>query len=285
MTTGEDEAPPPADGGLTPAEADRLVRETLARCRTGAAQAAAVARALVGAELVGQAGHGLRRLPSYAAQALAGKIDGHAEPLAARPRPGALAIDAAHGFAYPALELAVAELPALARAQGIAMAGIRRSHHAGVTGLTAEALAAAGGVGLVVATTPGAIAPAGGRRALFGTNPIAFAAPVPGADPVVVDLSMSRVARGRIMAAAQAGEPIPEGWALDAEGRPTTDPEAALAGTMLPLDGPRGAALALMVEMLAAGLTAARFAGEASSFLAAAGPAWPRIWPARACAA
>jgi (2R)-3-sulfolactate dehydrogenase (NADP+) len=257
---------------LTAAEAERLVRTTLARCDTGEAQAAAVARALAGAELVGQAGHGLRRLPAYAAQALSGKVDGHAEPAAAPVRPGALAVDAAHGFAYAALELAVAELPALARAQGIAMAGIRRSHHAGVTGLPAEALAGAGLVALLFANSPGAIAPWGGRRALFGTNPIAFAAPVPGEAPLVVDLSMSAVARGRVMAAAQQGEAIPEGWALDAEGRATTDGRAALAGTMAPLGGAKGAALALVVEVLSAALTGGSLAAEASSFLDAEGP-------------
>lgn len=257
---------------LAPEAARALVVETLVRCNTSPANAAHVAEALVGAELAGQAGHGLRRLPAYAAQAASGKVDGHAVPTAERVRPGLMAVDAANGFAYPALALAIRQLPAMARAQGIAAAGIRRSHHAGVTGLFAEALAREGQVALVLANTPAAIAPWGGRRALFGTNPVAFAAPVPGAEPVVIDLSVSRVARGRIMAAAQKGEPIPEGWALDGEGRPTTDAKAALAGTMLPMGGPKGAALALMVEVLAAGLTGARFGWEASSFFDAWGP-------------
>jgi len=125
---------------------------------------------------------------------------------------------------------------------------------------------------MLFANTPGAIAPWGGAKAVFGTNPIAFACPLPGVAPVVVDLSLSKVARGNILAARQKGERIPEGWALDAAGAPTTDPEAALAGTMLPLGDAKGTALALMVELLAAGLTGANYAAEASSFLDAEGP-------------
>ena len=123
----------------------------------------------------------------------------------------------------------------------------------------------------MVANTPAAIAPWGGRRALFGTNPIACSFPRAGLPPVVIDLSLSKVARGQVLAAKTRGEPIPLGWAVDADGNPTTDPDAALAGTMLPMGDAKGTALALMVEALAAGLTGATFAGEASSFLDEAG--------------
>ena len=123
----------------------------------------------------------------------------------------------------------------------------------------------------MLANTPAAIAPWGGSRGVFGTNPIAFACPLPERPPIVVDLSLSKVARGNILAARQRGERIPHGWALDGAGRPTTDPRAALAGTMLPLGDAKGTALALAVELLAAGLTGANFAGEASSFLDAEG--------------
>jgi len=127
-------------------------------------------------------------------------------------------------------------------------------------------------VAMLFANTPGAIAPWGGAKPAFGTNPIAFACPLPGAPPIVVDLSLSKVARGNILAARQKGERIPMGWALDASGAPTSDPDAALAGTMLPLGDAKGTALALMVELLAAGLTGANYAAEASSFLDAQGP-------------
>lgn len=257
---------------LSVAEAHALVEAALTASRTSAPNAVSVARALVGAELAGQGGHGLRRVPAYAAQARAGKVDGHAVPTAQRTRPGAVHIDAGHGFAYPALDLAVEELAAMAPAQGIAVAGISRSHHAGVAGLAVEALAQQGLVALLFANAPAAMAPWGGRRALYGTDPIAFAAPVDGGEPVVVDVSLSKVARGKIMAAAQKGEAIPEGWAFDAEGRPTTDARAALAGTMAPLGEAKGTALALMVELLAAGLTGANFAAEQTSFFDDKGP-------------
>lgn len=252
--------------------AHALIEAALTASATSADNAASVARALVGAELAGQGGHGLRRVPAYAAQARAGKVDGHAAPTARRTRPGAVHIDAGHGFAYPALDLAVEELAAIAPAQGIAVAGIFRSHHAGVAGLAVEALAEKGLVALLFANAPAAMAPWGGRRPLYGTDPIAFAAPVDGGEPVVVDVSLSKVARGKIMAAGQKGEAIPEGWAFDPEGRPTTDPRAALAGTMAPLGDAKGTALALMVELLAAGLTGANFAYEQSSFFDDRGP-------------
>jgi (2R)-3-sulfolactate dehydrogenase (NADP+) len=124
---------------------------------------------------------------------------------------------------------------------------------------------------MLFANTPAAIAPWGGSRGVFGTNPIAFACPLPGREPIVVDLSLSKVARGNILAAKQKGEAIPEGWALDEDGRPTIDPQAALKGTMVPLGDVKGTALALMVELLAAGLTGATYAADASSFLDAEG--------------
>ncbi len=259
---------------IRPTPADLVVRVTAAleHAGTRSDNAASVARALVAAEVDGQAGHGLSRVESYAAQVRAKKIDGHATPTSTRPRQATLAIDAAHGFAYPALDLAVAELPAVARTSGIAAAAIHRSHHAGALGLTAERLADAGLVTLMFANTPAAMAPWGGRRALFGTNPIAFAAPVPAGPPLLVDLALSEVARGKIMAAAEAGKPIPLGWATDRHGQPTTDARAALAGTLQPAGGAKGSALALMVEVLAAALTGGSFAAEASSFLDASGP-------------
>jgi (2R)-3-sulfolactate dehydrogenase (NADP+) len=203
---------------------------------------------------------------AYCAQAKAGKVDGFATPSATETRPGAVAVDAAHGFAYPALELATSWLPDAARKQGIAIAGIRRSHHCGVAGVPVETLAEHGVIGLLVGNAPAAMAPWGATKPLFGTNPIAFAAPVEGSAPVVIDISLSKVARGKIMAANQKGEPIPEGWALDKDGNPTTDPKAALAGTMVPLGDAKGTALALMVELLCAGLTGANYSYDVSSF-------------------
>ena len=253
-------------------EAETLAAAALCRCRTSEANAALVAKALVTAEAEGLISHGLLRLPIYAEQTRNGKIDGYAVPEASFPRPALAAIDAKNGFAYPALNSAAQFLPRLARENGIAAAGIRRSHHCGVAGHHVRRIAESGMAALLFANAPAAMAPWGGTRAVFGTDPVAFACPQPGRDPIVVDLSLSKVARGNIIAAKRKGVPIPEGWALDSQGRPTTDPDAAIAGTMVPLGDAKGTALALMVELLAAGLTGANYASQASSFLDAEGP-------------
>lgn len=257
---------------LSIAEAEDLIADVMRA--SGAAEAAArsVARALVAAEADGQSGHGFSRVAAYAAQVRSGKVDGHATPAVTARRGGMIAIDAANGFAYPAIDLAIEELAGLVPETGLAGAAIRRSHHCGQLGAHVERLAGRGLVALMVANAPRAIAPWGGSAALFGTNPIAFAAPRAGAEPLVIDLSLSKVARGKVMAAAKAGQPIPEGWALDREGRPTTDPRAALEGTMIPMGDAKGAALALIVEILSATLTGANHSFEASSFFDADGP-------------
>jgi (2R)-3-sulfolactate dehydrogenase (NADP+) len=252
-------------------DAETRLTDIFAAAGASPANAASVAWALVMAEADGLKGHGLSRVPTYLAMLKAGKIDGQVVPKASRPKPGVLAIDAGHGFAYPAIDLAIAEIPDLARDQGIIAAPIRRSNHCGAAGLHVERLAEQGLVALLFANTPGAIAPWGGSKPVFGTNPIAFAAPLAGREPVVIDMALSKVARGPIVAAKQKGQAIPEGWALDVHGKPTTDAGAALAGTMVPLGDAKGATLAMMVEILAAALVGAHFGFQASSFLDAAG--------------
>lgn len=257
---------------LSAAELEDGIAAALERSRTSRENARAVARALAAAEVDGQAGHGLSRVPAYAAQSERGKVDGFAVPTLTQARPAALLVDARHGFAYPAIDLALPALAKAARAEGVALAAITRSHHFGVAGRTAERLAEEGLVGLIVGNAPKAMAPHGAKTALLGTNPIAFAAPIPGRAPLVVDLALSEVARGKIMVAAQKGEPIPPGWAVDKEGRPTTDAKAALEGALTPLGGAKGAALAIMVEVLAVALTGAVASRDASSFFDAEGP-------------
>ncbi|CAN0339370.1 unnamed protein product [Phaeothamnion confervicola] len=257
----------------TRGQLEDLAARALQAANTSPAIASAVARALVQAEIDGQAGHGLARVPSYAAQARSGKVDGAAVPEWRPTRAGSAMVDVRHGFAYPAFELAIEQLPKLAAASGIAAAGFVRSHHAGVLGWHMERLADAGLIALAFANTPQAMTAWGGTRPLFGTNPIAFAAPRLSGPPIVIDLALSLVARGKIQAAALKGEAIPPDWALDAQGLPTTDAKAAMAGTLAPAGGVKGAALALMVELLAAAVTGANFAGEASSFFEGEGAA------------
>lgn len=259
------------DTRMFPDDATDLVRRALEASDVAESNARAVAEALIAAEIDGQKGHGLSRVASYAAQARSGKVDGHAVPQVERKAPAFLRVDAGHGFAYPALDRAIEALVPLAADTGIAAAGVVHSHHCGQLARHVERLAERGSVALMVANTPKAMAPWGGATPLFGTNPIAFAAPRPGGAPIVIDLSLSKVARGKVMAAAKQGEAIPEGWALDAEGNPTTDPKAALAGTMVPAADAKGAALALIVEILAATLTGANHSFDASSFFDAEG--------------
>jgi len=257
---------------LTLAEAEALAFEALRASGASDSAARSTARALVAAEADGQAPHGLTRVPAYARQVRSGKVHGMAEPAVVRAAPGILRVDAGSGFAYPAIDLALETLLPLARSQGIAAAVVHHSHHFGQVGAHAERLADAGLVALIFGNTPKAMAFHGGRRAMLGTNPLAFAAPTgQGTPSLVIDLALSVAARGKIVAAQRAGRPIPEGWAVDASGHATTDPAAALGGTLLPIGGAKGGALALMVEILGAALTAGAFGWEASSFFDAQG--------------
>jgi len=258
---------------LTRDEAEALVGGALLASNVSGKNAVSVARALVSAEIDGQVGHGLSRVSSYCAQAASGKVDGHAAPMAQRAASAFLRIDAANGFAFPAMDLAIEEVTATAKETGIAAVAITRSHHCGQAGAHVEKLAEQGCVSMLFANTPKAMAPWGGNAPIFGTNPIAFGTPQTNDAPLVIDLSLSKVARGKVMAASKKGEPIPEGWALDSNGNDTTDPQAALAGSMVPMGDAKGAALALMVELLAAGLGGAKFGNEAASFLSAEGDA------------
>ncbi len=253
-------------------DAHELVVQALMSAGTSVLNAESVAAALVAAEADGQRGHGFSRVAAYAGQARSGKVDGKAEPKVEWISDSVIRVDAGSGFAFPALDLARAGLAEMVRTTCMAAAAVHHSHHFGQAGYHVERLAERGLIGLMVGNSPQAMAPWGGSRGVFGTNPIAFAAPRRGAPPLVIDLSLSKVARGKVMAAAKAGESIPEGWALDSEGQSTTEPEAALAGTMIPMGDAKGAALAMMVEILAASLIGANHAFEASSFFTADGP-------------
>ncbi|WP_427183664.1 Ldh family oxidoreductase [Bordetella bronchialis] len=228
--------------------------------------AAATARALIHAEGQGIASHGVSRVPFYATHLSNGRADGQAVARVVRERGGAVLVDAADGLAFPACALAIEQAIARAGEHGVAFAGVCNSHHFGVAAYHLDAVARAGMVGLAMGNSPSAMPAWGGKRALFGTNPIAAAFPRRDALPLVIDLSLSEVARGKLMVAAREGKDIPLGWALDADGKPTTDPKAGLAGSMLPMGGAKGAMLALTVELLACALTGAHFGFEADSF-------------------
>ena len=250
----------------TPEHLADLVTRALCRAGASSAMAEATARALVYAEAQGLSSHGLSRVAQYAAHLRNGRADGAAQARIVKGKAAACLIDAGSGLAYPACELAVREAIARARESGACFAAVTDSHHFGAAGYHLEAVAEAKMVGLAFANSPAAMPAWGGKRALFGTNPIAAVFPRKAAPALTIDLSLSEVARGKLMIAAKKGEAIPLGWALDGDGRPTADPKAGLAGTMMPAGGVKGGMLALMVELLCCALTGAAFGFEADSF-------------------
>ena len=243
-----------------------LAQRALSRAGANEVMAASTARALVAAEAQGLSSHGMGRIPQYALHLRNGRADGSAVPTIAKARGATLLVDAKSGLAFPACALAISEAVRLARDCGVAFAGVTNSHHFGVAAFHLVPVAASGMVGLAFGNSPAAMPAAGGKRPLFGTNPIAAIFPRRGQAPLSVDLSLSEAARGKVMVAARKGQAIPTGWALDREGRPTTDAKAALNGSMLPMGGTKGAMLALVVELLACALTGAAFGYEADSF-------------------
>ena len=251
------------------AELRALVQRALERAGANAAMAEATARALVLAEAQGIGSHGLSRVPQYATHLKNGRVNGAAQPKVARERGAAVQIDAGEGLAFPACELAVREAITRARTHGVAFAGVMNSHHAGVIVDHLRAVADAGLVGIALANSPAAMPAAGGKHPIFGTNPVAAVFPRRAGEALMIDLSLSEVARGKVMVAAKKGDPIPLGWALDAAGQPTTDAKAALEGSMLPIGAvtsTKGAMLALVVELLVTAVIGAQFGFEASSF-------------------
>jgi (2R)-3-sulfolactate dehydrogenase (NADP+) len=227
-------------------------------------QAMAVAHSIREAEAEGTRGIGLGYLPWYCNHLKVGKIVGDAVPVVSRPAPAVVHVDAADGFAHPAYRAGEDALVAAARSQGIAMLGITNAYACGVLGYFTDRLARQGLVALMFANASATMAPWGGKRAFFGTNPWSMAAPRTG-NPLILDSSSSATAYVNLATAARRGEALPSHWALDAEGKPTTDAQAALAGTIAPAGGHKGSALALMVEVLAAGLTGATWSHAASS--------------------
>jgi (2R)-3-sulfolactate dehydrogenase (NADP+) len=255
----------------------RLARTALERAGAHAAMAEAAARHLVQAEAQGLPTHGMSRVPFYCSMLRNGRADGAAHPVMVSDRAGACLIDNRDGLPYVSVERAVAEAIQRARRNGIAFAGIRNSSHVGVLGIHLLPVVQAQLAGFAFTNSPAAIPAWGGKKALFGTNPVAAAFPRKDADPVVIDLALTTVVRGRIMMAMRKGERIPEGWALDRHGKPTTDPKEAIErGSLFPIGGAKGAMLALMFELICAALTGAAIGPEADSFFSEQGNR-PRI--------
>jgi (2R)-3-sulfolactate dehydrogenase (NADP+) len=260
-----------------PQDLVRLARTALERAGANSRMAEAAARHLVRAEAQGLPTHGMSRVPFYCGMLRRGRADGAAQPGMVANRAAVCLIDNREGLPYVSLQWAVEEVIQRARRNGIGFAGIRNSAHAGVMGIHLLPVAEAGMVGLAFTNSPAAIPAWGGRKALYGTNPVAAVFPRREGQPLVIDLAMTTVVRGRIMMAMRRGERIPEGWALDRDGRPTTDPKEAIEhGSLFPIGGAKGAMLALIVELICAALTGAAIGPEVDSLFSEEGNR-PRI--------
>jgi (2R)-3-sulfolactate dehydrogenase (NADP+) len=216
----------------------------------------AVADAVRKAEAVGNRICGLYYLESYCQQLTSGRVDGRVAPVVTRLKPGVVEVDAGFGFAQPAFARGLPEAIAAARACGTASLAICHAHTCTSLGYFTAQIAQAGLIGLGLTNASPIVAPPGGKSRVIGTNPIAFAVPDgQGGIAMQFDQSTTTVALGKITMAKAAGERIPEGWAIDADGAPTTDPEAALAGSLVSMGGYKGWGFGLMAELLAAGMT------------------------------
>ena len=236
---------------MTLAEVDALARDTLVRVGLGADQAIAVAATIVAGERDGCASHGLYRLLVASHSIARGIVALDARPVVSEPAPALVRVDGGGGFAQLAFEQGRPLLVEKARAKGIAAMALNNVVHFAALWPEVEALAGDGLVSLAFTPSHAWVAPAGGTRPVFGTNPIAFGWPRPAGPPFVFDFATSAVARGEIELARRAGRKIPDDWGYDAQGHPTTEPAAVLAGAMRTFGGHKGSALAAMVELIA----------------------------------
>jgi (2R)-3-sulfolactate dehydrogenase (NADP+) len=250
---------------LTLGEINQLAYRALTGSGANDLQAGPTARSIADAEAEGIRNVGLAYLPTYCEHLRVGKVNGLANPRVVQQVGSTVRVDADLGFAHPAFLRGLDALSPVAEGLGIAALAITHSYSAGVLGWFVDLIARKGLVGLGFANASPSIAPWGGKVPLFGTNPMALAAPRLDDRPVVIDLATSATARVNVMEAAASGTSIPSDWALDADGQPTTDAAAGLAGSIAPVGGAKGYGLALMVELLAAGVTGSNWSFETSS--------------------
>jgi len=254
-------------------EVEARVTAALVAHGASAPVAASVAEAVAEAEATGNRICGLYYLESYCRQLRSRRVTGDVVPEVTRPRPGTVVVDARFGFAQPAFAAGLPVAVAAAREAGVATLAVAHSHTASAMGYFTGRIARAGLIGLGMTNASPIVAGPGGRARVLGTNPVAFSVPDgQGGVAMQFDFSTSATARGSVSMAQEAGETIPEGWAVDAEGRPTTDPAAALDGALLSAAGYKGWGLGLMVELLASGMTGSAPSREVRPLMATEGP-------------
>lgn len=245
------------------AELQALLQQVFQRHGCSEAVAGVLAANCASAQRDGAHSHGVFRMPGYVSTLASGWVDGRAVPEVNDVAAAFVQVDAKGGFAQPALAAARQLLVQKARSAGIAVLAIHNSHHFAALWPDVEPFAEEGLIALSVVNSMTCVVPHGARKPLFGTNPIAFAAPCAGHPPIVFDMATSAMAHGDVQIAARQGEQLPTGVGVDAAGEPTTDPQAMLdGGALLPFGGHKGSALSMMVELLAAGLTGGHFSWE-----------------------
>ena len=246
-------------------EVEDIVQVSLVANGCNEENAAAVATTIMAAERDGCPGHGLLRLPGYVAALRSGKVDGNAAPTVERIAPGLLRVDAQSGFAPLSLSIGRKPLIEAAQEQGVAVMGLVRVHHFSALWFEIEPLAAAELCAIGCTAYMPSMPPTGGALPFFGTNPLAFGWPRKNGLPMVFDMASSAMARGELMVVAREGQQVPLGTGLDNDGKPTTNPQVILdEGVLLPFGGYKGANIAMMIELLAAGLLGERFSFEAA---------------------
>lgn len=240
---------------VPPAEFEALSRDVFKACGVADKDAAVAAQIAVYAQLRGSDSHGAIHLPLYVTGLIDKTIKSAPKFALSGAMPAARLLDADNGLGLVAGRVAIDEAIKLAKQFGLGAVAVRNSSHYGVAGYYADRAAEQGLIGLSFSNAMPAMAPHGATEARLGTNPIAAAFPVPGENTIVLDMATTTVARSRIRHAKAQGQPIPGDWALDPEGRPTTDPDQAIKGTVQPIGGPKGFGLGLMVEMLCSALS------------------------------
>jgi (2R)-3-sulfolactate dehydrogenase (NADP+) len=233
-------------------EIEDIAKAAMVAHGAGAWQAGEVAQAVARAEAFGNVICGLYYLESYCTQLKSGRVDGQVDPIITRPKGGQVIADARFGFAQPAFSRGLPQAVAAARENGTATLAVAHAHTCTSLGFFTEQIAAAGLIGIGFTNASPVVAPPNGNVAVIGTNPISMSLPDGG---MHWDFSTSAVALGKITMAKAADEKIPLGWAVDADGTPTTDPTAALAGALVSSGGYKGWGFGLMAEVLAAGMT------------------------------
>lgn len=256
----------PGYRSLTQPEAEALARACCLRQGASQAVADALTAATLAAEYRGLPTLGFAHLPDYLDGFRQGRIDPRAEPQLSRPAPALIQSDARRGIAQLGFDRAFEDLWATASGFGLALFAQRKAFTCGELGYYTRRLAERGLVALAFTNGPPLLAPQGSSRALYSTNPLAFAAQAADGRLLAIDQACSATAFVNLLRAAAADEAIPPGWALDADGQPTRNARAAVRGTLLAFGGARGANIALMVEVLAAGLTGANWSLDAGDF-------------------